>query len=203
MSSKSLNWGVAGILLTALHLAQLYISPQFAYEQDNLSKPILTFVGIEIAAGAIYLFVLTDIHRVEPNRSLLIWVIVVGAILRALIFASTPVLEDDFYRYLWNGAVMAQGVNPYSFSPDEVSAADEESSVPASLHHLGGRNYLANQSSGASRHLSAGCAGRVHACLPPQAVELDVMAIDAARRGRARVQRRFDDAFATLMTPQA
>ncbi len=136
MSNKSLNWGVAGILLTALHLALLYISPQFAYEQDNLSKPILTFVGIEIAAGAIYLFVLTDIHRTGPNRSLLIWVIVVGAILRALMLASTPVLEDDFYRYLWDGAVTAQGVNPYSFSPDEVSAADKESSVPASLYQL-------------------------------------------------------------------
>ncbi len=136
MTNSVLNWRLAGILLIVLHLALIYISPQFAYEQDNFSKPVLTFVGIEIAVGAIYLLILADIHRARPNRSLLIWVIVVGVILRVAMFASTPVLEDDFYRYLWDGAVTVQGASPYSFSPDEVLAADEESSVPAALRQL-------------------------------------------------------------------
>ncbi len=133
---RGLNWGVAGTLLIILHLALVYVSPHFAYEQDNLSKPVLTFVGIEIAAGAIYLLISTDIYRAKPNSGLLIWVILVGVVSRAAMFASTPVLEDDFYRYLWDGAVTAQGANPYSFSPDEVLAADDESSVPASFRQM-------------------------------------------------------------------
>jgi hypothetical protein len=127
-----------GTLLVILHLALIYISPRFAYEQDNLSKPILAFVGIEIAAGAVYLLISADIHRAKPSKGLLIWVILVGVVSRAAMFASTPVLEDDFYRYLWDGAVTARGANPYSFSPDEVLAADDESSAPASLRQMSG-----------------------------------------------------------------
>ena len=133
---RKLSWGLAGTLLIILHLALIQISQQFAYEQDNLSKPVLTFVGIEIAAGAVYLLISAGVHRARPDRNLLIWVIVVGVVLRAAMLASTPVLEDDFYRYLWDGAVTARGANPYSFSPDEVLVADDESSVPASPRQL-------------------------------------------------------------------
>ncbi|TVS21020.1 MAG: hypothetical protein EA424_01035 [Planctomycetaceae bacterium] len=35
------------------------------------------------------------------------WVIVVGLGMRALMMPSTPMLETDFYRYLWDGAVLA------------------------------------------------------------------------------------------------
>ncbi|MGE4159353.1 MAG: glycosyltransferase 87 family protein [Planctomycetota bacterium] len=47
-----------------------------------------------------------------------IWVVALGA--RLLLFTSHPVQEDDFYRYMWDGHVCLQGVNPYRHSPDAV-----------------------------------------------------------------------------------
>ena len=40
-----------------------------------------------------------------------------GLAARAILFASEPVLEDDYQRYLWDGAVTAQGLNPMRSRP--------------------------------------------------------------------------------------
>ncbi|MGH7143913.1 MAG: TIGR04283 family arsenosugar biosynthesis glycosyltransferase, partial [Planctomycetota bacterium] len=48
--------------------------------------------------------------------------------------AATPILETDQYRYLWDGAVTAHGVNPYSFAPDQVITVPAE--TPQRLQNL-------------------------------------------------------------------
>lgn len=50
-------------------------------------------------------------------RSLLILVFVGGLAMRLLAFWGHPFLEDDFYRYLWDGALTANGFNPYEIAP--------------------------------------------------------------------------------------
>jgi hypothetical protein len=55
------------------------------------------------------------------------WIIAVGLLARGIFFFSTPILEDDYYRYLWDGAVTASGINPYSYSPDEALEPPDES----------------------------------------------------------------------------
>ncbi len=130
------SWVGAGVLLFILHLALAKLSAQFDYERDLLVKPILTFVGIEMLAAVVYLLVVASLGAVSLSKSMLIWVLAVGVVLRAVLFASTPVLEDDFYRYLWDGAVTAEGASPYAFSPGEVLTADEASPVPVKLRQL-------------------------------------------------------------------
>lgn len=49
-------------------------------------------------------------------KGVLVWAIV----FRLLLLPSQPILETDYYRYLWEGFVLAQGVNPYLFSPEEA-----------------------------------------------------------------------------------
>jgi hypothetical protein len=43
-------------------------------------------------------------------------------------------LEDDYYRYLWDGAVTANGFNPYIFSPED--AMESTGKAPAELKQL-------------------------------------------------------------------
>lgn len=72
--------------------------------------------------GAIW-FTLPFIIRATPDtRSLLFFVIVVGLALRAVYLFSDPILETDYYRYLWDGAATAAGLNPYAVSPQDVLA---------------------------------------------------------------------------------
>jgi hypothetical protein len=48
--------------------------------------------------------------------SLPLWILAgIGA--RVILWFSDPVLETDFYRYLWDGRVLANGINPYLFAP--------------------------------------------------------------------------------------
>jgi hypothetical protein len=46
---------------------------------------------------------------------------------------SAPILEDDYYRYLWDGAVTANGINPYMYSPEEVLGG---TGIPTELSEL-------------------------------------------------------------------
>jgi hypothetical protein len=42
-----------------------------------------------------------------------------------MFFGSTPVYENDYKRYLWDGAVVASGENPYRYSPTEIFEASK------------------------------------------------------------------------------
>ena len=46
--------------------------------------------------------------------------IVVGVLFRLLFLWSTPFLSQDFFRFVWDGNLVLQGVNPYSFTPDTL-----------------------------------------------------------------------------------
>ncbi len=63
------------------------------------------------------------------------WVILLGLFLRLAMFFSSPVLEDDYYRYLWDGAVTAHGFDPYRFSPRQVREG-RASGIPPGLRAL-------------------------------------------------------------------
>lgn len=120
LSQTHLWWGLAGIILFGLHLLLTSVSSNFAYEIPLIAKPILFLVIIEVFAGLLYLLVVFSIRGTAQGRALLGWVIVIGAGLRISMLSSTPILEDDYYRYLWDGAVVVNGLNPYAYSPAEV-----------------------------------------------------------------------------------
>src|SRR5690554_6875736 len=41
-----------------------------------------------------------------------------GIIVRVLFLAAEPLLSDDIFRYVWDGRVAAQGINPFLYPPD-------------------------------------------------------------------------------------
>ncbi len=132
---STIFWVVAGLLLVGLHLALAWLSKSFDYETPLLERPISSLVLIELIAGAVFMTTIWGIRLSLPgSRALMTWVIAVGALLRAIMMTSTPMLETDFYRYMWDGAVLANGVSPYRYSPEE--AAKPSDSVPIALQKL-------------------------------------------------------------------
>ena len=85
-----------------------------------MDKPIFAFVALMMMAGVIYLLVILGFKQDAFSRSLLVWVILIGLVARIGMFASTPILEDDYYRYLWDGGVVAKGFNPYQYAPRDT-----------------------------------------------------------------------------------
>ncbi len=49
------------------------------------------------------------------------WLIILGTgiICRLTLFGQLPSLSDDFYRFLWDGELFAQGVHPFEATPDQ------------------------------------------------------------------------------------
>ncbi len=113
----------------------LAISPQFAYGQlPVLQRPTGLLVTLLILAGAVYLAAIGLLGLpARAGRRWWLWMLLVGLSLRAMMFFSTPILETDYYRYLWDGGVVAHGYNPYTHTPQAVLAGN----APQRLIELG------------------------------------------------------------------
>lgn len=103
----------------------LVFGEYFAWEQRLVDIPALQLAGGLIAAGLIYALLFPLIKwtvRANSSKSykLVGLVLLTGFGLRLMMLPAVPALEDDFYRYLWDGGVTAAGHNPYAFAPARV-----------------------------------------------------------------------------------
>ena len=53
----------------------------------------------------------------------LAWIIAVGLGARFALLPSAPLQSNDVYRYLWDGRVLAAGIDPYVVAPDDARLA--------------------------------------------------------------------------------
>jgi hypothetical protein len=94
----------------------LYISFYFPIE-----NPITHFTAASILLSAIYIVLIILIRSFELKKRTLTILISLGIIFRLLLFPIGPIASDDVYRYLWDGKVQANGINPYTYSPNDKS----------------------------------------------------------------------------------
>ena len=120
-------------LLSAI-AAICILSSSFGHGLQDTDRPILPFVLVLVCAGAIYLLALR-LNHLPRNRWLFIWIFGIGLVARLLMFSSTPILEDDHFRYLWDGGVVANGFNPYHYAPNAF-LTPSETSLPPKLKAL-------------------------------------------------------------------
>ncbi len=59
-------------------------------------------------------------RKCPDDRGIFWAVIVFGLLFRVAILPSNQIQEDDVYRYLWDGKVFANGINPFEYAPVEV-----------------------------------------------------------------------------------
>ena len=112
ISAKQLYW--AAVLLVSF-IGMRVLAAQFSYETPWSDKPVYSFVGMLIVAGVAYAVLVLDQLR-SIHKSF--WVLIgVGLLMRLLWLGSEPILEDDSYRYFWDGALVLAGLNPYTTAP--------------------------------------------------------------------------------------
>lgn len=69
-----------------------------------------------------------------------------GLLLRCVLLLALPNLSQDFYRFIWDGKLMLEGLNPYIMSPDQwMAQGGAPIEASAELHRgmgaLSARNY--------------------------------------------------------------
>lgn len=115
------RWLISGVLLLTLLSYLCILSFSFDADVPPADQPIVVTVIVLILAGLTFMYMVELCRFVRPGMGVLLWIVTVGLIMRLLMLFSTPVLEVDFYRYQWDGAVTANGINPYLFAPQEVA----------------------------------------------------------------------------------
>ena len=81
----------------------------------------MSFVYLLAGSSVIYLFAcwFQTLLDARNRAKSLYWIIGIGVLCRVVLLPSTPILEIDLYRYLWDGQLMNQTANPYKFAPIE------------------------------------------------------------------------------------
>jgi hypothetical protein len=116
-------WLIAGLILALPLFALSTLSSSFDYGISDKDKPVITLVALLMGAGVIYLLIISFLEETQFNRALLIWIVLLGLSLRLGMFWTIPMLEDDHFRYLWDGGMLANGFNPYEYTPEEFQDA--------------------------------------------------------------------------------
>ncbi|MEW6145448.1 MAG: hypothetical protein AB1598_10565 [Thermodesulfobacteriota bacterium] len=124
-----------GFILAGLFLILSFISDYFSPETPLPERPVFLLVLILILSGCLYVFTVGKTINSVNAGAMLGFVLFMGLVFRLVMFFSTPMLEDDYFRYLWDGAVTANGINPYKYSPEDVIRNKD---VPEELLRLSG-----------------------------------------------------------------
>lgn len=87
----------------------------------NLRDTLPLFMLLYFSAFLMYLGAVRCAYgmpeRQVCSRDLLYLIIAFAFLFRATLFFSEPSLSDDIYRYLWDGKLIIEGINPYQFVP--------------------------------------------------------------------------------------
>lgn len=106
-----------GLALVFLLLVVSAMSESLAAGQPIEQQPVALFVALMMIAGGVYTASAVMCSRMSGTKKLRVWVVLVAIGLRLTMLSGTPILEDDPYRYLWDGALVAHGLNPYRHAP--------------------------------------------------------------------------------------
>ena len=125
-SRPNLHLCALAILLAGALCVVRWLTPEFDTSRLTADHPVIAFCSALIASGLAWFALMLVMRKIEVSRkSILAFLLLIGLGLRFLFFSSTPVYENDYKRYLWDGSVVASGESPYRFSPSEVFEAGE------------------------------------------------------------------------------
>ncbi|UCD90484.1 MAG: DUF2029 domain-containing protein [Desulfobacterales bacterium] len=118
----SIHAGIAGLGLisAAIYLFNFKLPklfPDFLFKTDIHMFLFLFFLLAIIYLIGVYL-VLNHLPQVGRSRGLVIIIVFFAIFFRAFLVATDPViLSTDMYRYIWDGRVQQNGINPYLYPP--------------------------------------------------------------------------------------
>ncbi len=108
----SARWGLwlAALLGLAAYAGLLALDIDAGTLRDRFVSQTIVWYLIAFAGFLVALW--WNERRAIP----LLWLWSLPIVFRLMLLATTPTLSDDVYRYLWDGHVATEGVNPYRYA---------------------------------------------------------------------------------------
>lgn len=120
--------------------ASSILAPQFAWDIVLSNRPIALFATFLVISCLMFTAwfwrVRSTFETVQSggaNLKFLAVIFMVGLIARMVLLPSNPILEDDHYRYLWDGAVRAEGLDPYAHPPAKFATPPDVAALSQQL----------------------------------------------------------------------
>jgi len=121
------RWLVGLAVLSALDYVVLaLLSRQFTGDVPAANRPTLMMLVLFAHQFVFYGCALWLALRLPATRRLLAVLVGAAVVFRAVLLPSVPMHEIDIYRYIWDGAVLAEGISPYHSTPQQVVDASNE-----------------------------------------------------------------------------
>lgn len=142
-SRHDAGWYVTGLLVILFAAVLTLVSARFGFDTEVIDMPVLALAAGLVAAGAFFLAAMAWLLAPAragniPVPARFVWFIfAIGVAARLVLMTSEPILEDDYHRYLWDGAVVAEGFNPYLKSPEEIRTGITEAPLQALKQQAG------------------------------------------------------------------
>ena len=95
-------------ILLVLICLLFYIVFAYDLERSDFIK-LITLIGT--------LFFITN-KIIQINKDFFWFLTGIGITFRLLFIAILPNLSQDFYRFIWDGRLISQGISPYLFTPE-------------------------------------------------------------------------------------
>ena len=75
------------------------------------------YVIFSLLHGLVYLFAVWKLTQARSRPGDYTWILIWALAFRAVAMLSVPALTTDAFRYVWDGRVQMEGVNPYQYVP--------------------------------------------------------------------------------------
>lgn len=80
-------------------------------------EALIPYVAMLSGASALALAAMAGSGRIAPTQMTVALMLLLGLVLRLGLFGPESLKDSDWHRYLWDGAVLAHGFDPYAQSP--------------------------------------------------------------------------------------
>lgn len=150
-SSKETSWTLAaavGLGLVAAQVVLVRATVGLDHETARSFSAVIPLILWLAVPAAVLLLAGPRLVRIEePGRTG--WVILIGCglAMRLAWLGTVPPLEDDYFRYLWDGAVVVRGLDPYGVAPHAVAGGSAPAAylkiaaLPGAAEVLKGINF--------------------------------------------------------------
>ncbi|MCX6170351.1 MAG: hypothetical protein NTX65_13470 [Ignavibacteriales bacterium] len=96
---------------------------------------IISYTIIFIFSSVVYLIISWYIFKNEIHVSNVYLLVFFTLLLRLSFISTTPIGSDDVYRYMWDGKIQANSINPYLYAPtDEHLNSFHSDLLPGALN---------------------------------------------------------------------